>query len=175
MDVAQAKYCPRCGGPLALRHFHGERVAHPACQHCGLVLWQNPKPVVAALITRQGADAVEVLLGRRGSELGRGLWHVPGGFVDPGETPEEALARECAEELGVQVEPAEFVGGFPDRYGDEPILVLAYRCRLAAGEPKGSAELDQPTWFPLGRPPELAFRSCQLALQVLSGKLQAGG
>jgi len=175
VGVADAKYCPRCGGPLAPRRFHGERVTHPACQRCGFVLWQNPKPVVAALVTRQDEAQAQVLLGRRGLEPGRGLWHVPGGFVDPDETPEEALARECAEELGVQVEPEEFVGGFPDRYGDEPILVLAYRCRLVGGEPEGSTELDQPTWFPVNRPPQLAFRSCQLALQVLLRKLQGGG
>ncbi len=149
------------------RRFRGERVAHPVCGRCGFVLWQNPKPVVAALITQRTSQGVQVLLGRRGSEPSRGLWHVPGGFVDPGETPEQALARECAEELGVQVATGDFVGGFPDRYGEEPILVLAYRCRLSGGVVRGSAELAEPTWFFLNRLPDLAFPSCRRALELL--------
>ncbi len=145
----------------------GERVMHPRCEACSFVLWQNPKPVVAALVARRKAGRLHVLLGRRTSEPGKGLWHVPGGFVDPDETPEEALARECWEELGVRVEPEGFLGGFPDRYGDEPILVLAYRCRIVEGTAQASPELDQPEWFPADRAPLLAFRSCQQALEAL--------
>ncbi len=172
VDPSELKYCPRCAGSLAARQVPGERVSHPACTACGFVLWQNPSPVVAALVTRHEAGAVEVLLGERGSEPGRGLWHVPGGFVDPGETPEEALARECAEELGVQVRPREFLGGFPDRYGKEPILVLAYRCELTRGTPRGCPELDRPTWFSVDRLPPLAFRSCREALEALRRRVQ---
>lgn len=167
MRLSELRYCPRCGGPLSPTLLPGERVTHPRCEACSFVLWQNPKPVVAALVVQRKAGRLEVLLGRRTSEPGKGLWHVPGGFVDPDETPEEALARECWEELGVHVEPERFLGGFPDRYGDEPILVLAYRCRIVEGSARASPELGQPEWFPADQAPPLAFRSCQQALEAL--------
>ncbi len=172
LDLSELRYCPRCAGFLVARRVSGERLAHPTCSSCGFVLWQSPSPVVAALITRQQAGVIEILLGLRGSEPGWGLWHVPGGFVDAGETLEEALARECEEELGVRVYPHEFLGGFPDRYGKEPILVLAYRCELIGGTPRGCPELNQPTWFSMDQLPPLAFRSCEEALEVLRRRLQ---
>jgi 8-oxo-dGTP diphosphatase len=172
---AGLRYCPSCGGDLEMRLLPGERVLQPCCRACGFVLWQNPKPVVAALVTRSEAGRLEVLLGRRNSEPGKGLWHVPGGFVDPGETAEEALVRECQEELGCPVEPVEFLGAYPDRYGEEPILVLAYRCRLVQGCPRTSSELGELGWFSVHETPGLAFGSCERALGALRARARGAG
>ncbi len=158
-----------------MRLLPGERVLQPCCPACGFVLWQNPAPVVAALVTRSEAGRLEVLLGRRKAEPAKGLWHVPGGFVDPGETPEEALVRECQEELACQVEPVEFLGAYPDRYGEAPILVLAYRCRLAQGSPRTSSELEELTWFSVQETPGLAFASCERALGALRARARGAG
>lgn len=87
--------------------------------------------VVAAVIVRDG----RVLLTRRleGQHLA-GLWEFPGGKLEGGESPEEALVRECREECGIEVE----VGGILDvtyhRYPEKDVLLLFYRCELRAGE-----------------------------------------
>lgn len=92
-----------------------------------------------------------------------GRWQLPGGAVDPGETPAEAARRECREELGVEVEPEALLGvyGGPEyriRYanGDEAAwIVTVLAGRIVAGEPEaaGDDEVAALGWF---RPDELA-------------------
>jgi ADP-ribose pyrophosphatase YjhB (NUDIX family) len=67
----------------------------------------GPVRCVGAIITDQ---AGRLLLVRRGREPGRGLWSVPGGRVEPGETDEQALVRELREETGLAVRAGRLVG-----------------------------------------------------------------
>ena len=90
--------------------------------------------VAAALVDRDG----RLLVQQRPEGLSMaGLWEFPGGKVEPGETPEQALIRELAEELGIDVEqaclaPACFAS---DRLGDRHLLLLLYVCRKWRGTP----------------------------------------
>ncbi|WP_194954878.1 (deoxy)nucleoside triphosphate pyrophosphohydrolase [Sphingopyxis solisilvae] len=90
--------------------------------------------VAAALVDRDG----RLLVQQRPEGLSMaGLWEFPGGKVEPGETPERALIRELAEELGVDVEqaclaPACFAS---DMLGDRHLLLLLYVCRKWHGTP----------------------------------------
>ncbi len=93
-------------------------------------------PVVAAVLIREDG---RVLVQRRpaGKPLAR-LWEFPGGRVEPGETPEAALARELDEELGIAVNPRALE---PLTFASEPqgaryLLLLVYRCRRWSGEPE---------------------------------------
>lgn len=85
-------YCPSCRAPSPT-FTHGK---HLHCEECGFEFFQNTAAAVGALI-RSGE---RILFLRRAREPGYGLLDVPGGFVDPGETFEEALRRECMEEIG---------------------------------------------------------------------------
>jgi len=90
--------------------------------------------VAAALVDRDG----RLLVQQRPEGLSMaGLWEFPGGKVEPGETPEQALIRELAEELGIDVEqaclaPACFAS---DMLGDRYLLLLLYVCRKWRGTP----------------------------------------
>jgi len=90
-----------------------------------------------------------------------GRWQLPGGAVDPGERPGEAMRRECAEEAGVVVEPIRIAGVFggPEyrntyRNGDEVgWVVTVFEARIVAGEPSPSDDETQAVgWF---RPEEI--------------------
>ena len=93
-------------------------------------------PVVAvALVDREG----RVLVQRRPpGKMMAGLWEFPGGKVEPGETPESALIRELAEELGIAVNPGQLA---PAAFASEPLagrhlLLLLYICRDWEGTPR---------------------------------------
>lgn len=86
-----------------------------------------PLLVAAAVVI----DGGKVLLTRRPDDVSQpGFWEFPGGKVDPGESPQEALCREMREELDVEV----LVGSIYEvvfyRYDWGPVLILAYECQL---------------------------------------------
>lgn len=91
----------------------------------------QPIIVAAAVVIRNG----RVLLTRRaeGQHLA-GHWEFPGGKLEHGESPEEAVERECREECGIEVEVADILDVTHYRYPEKDVLLLFYRCALRAGE-----------------------------------------
>lgn len=88
--------------------------------------------VVAALI-REGE---RLLICQRPAGKKRGLlWEFVGGKVEPGETPQEALVRECREELGITVEAGEVYVSLIHEYPDLTIRLTLYNARILAGTP----------------------------------------
>ena len=89
--------------------------------------------VTAAVIIEDG----RVLIAQR-PPGGRhhGAWEFPGGKVEPGESPEECLARELAEELGVAVAVGERLTEVRHAYPDLLIVLAAFACEITAGEPR---------------------------------------
>lgn len=92
--------------------------------------------VVAAALARP--DGRVLLQQRPAGKAMAGLWEFPGGKVEPGERPEQALARELGEELGIDVEeaalaPAAFASA---PLGERHLLLLLYLCRRWVGEPE---------------------------------------
>jgi ADP-ribose pyrophosphatase YjhB (NUDIX family) len=150
------RYCPRCAS--ALEHCDG-RVE---CGTCGFVHYANSAPTASALVLD---DSGRLLLARRAVEPHKGLWDVPGGFLDEGEDALVGLRRELLEETGLTIDVGDFVGAFADVYGDGPettaVLNLVWEARIAAGEPVPADDVSELRWFPrdaLPRDDELAFR-----------------
>ena len=94
-------------------------------------------------------------------ERAEGLWSLPGGWADVGESPGEAAAREVAEESGYQVRPVKVLAVLDRaRHGHSPLIWYVYRlffrCELVSGEPKGSLETDGADFFDRDRLPALS-------------------
>ena len=150
--------CPRC---------QAELVAEPGsvrCSACGLVVYAKPAAAACALPVD---DDGRVLLARRAEEPGVGAWDVIGGFIEEFEQPLDALRRELREELGVEVEPLEFVVAVSDRYGEDgaATLNLCWTARIVSGEPQPSTELAEIRWFAPDELPsreEFAFPNCHV-------------
>lgn len=136
MDASQGPppflFCPRCAAPGG-RWLDGHEYR---CSACGFRFFQNVATACGVLVEARG----RFLFLERAREPSKGLWGLPGGFVDPGESVEEALAREVAEEIGGRLAGPEFLGSFPNRYlfaGVEyPTCDLYFRASLE-GPPEG--------------------------------------
>jgi ADP-ribose pyrophosphatase YjhB (NUDIX family) len=94
------KYCSECGSTVELRIPADDNLHRHVCSTCGTIHYQNPK-VVAGCIP-EWED--RILLCRRAIEPRKGLWTLPAGFMENGETVEQAAARETYEEAQAQVD-----------------------------------------------------------------------
>lgn len=74
-----------------------------------------------------------------------GRWEAPGGVLEPGETFEDGVRREVAEETGVTVEVERLTGVYKNLI--RHVVALVYRCRPVAGEPGPTAEAQQVRWM----------------------------
>ena len=90
------KYCPKCGSP----EFYKAGDRSLKCKDCGFHYFNNSSAAVAALVQNEEG---KLMLVKRGVEPHYGKLDLPGGFVDPGETAEDAVRRELSEELGLKV------------------------------------------------------------------------
>ena len=89
--------------------------------------------VSAAVAVRDG----KIMICQRRPEAHNGLkWEFPGGKLEPGESPEAALARELREELEIDVRVGRIRDAVYFQYPDRDVLVLFYGCRILAGEPR---------------------------------------
>ncbi|MDX1443491.1 MAG: NUDIX hydrolase [Gammaproteobacteria bacterium] len=88
------QYCSECGRDVSLRVPEGDNLPRYVCDHCNTIHYQNPRIVAGALALHEG----RILLCKRAIEPRLGYWTLPAGFMENGETIEEAAARETMEE-----------------------------------------------------------------------------
>ena len=148
-------YCVNCGSVLVPREIEGR--IYEACPNDDFVLWRDPKVVTSVVVVDNG----RIVLGRRDIEPGKGLWCLPGGFVNHDEDPVDAARRECREEIGAQVEITRLLGVYHIAKTTAPSMVgVAYEARLANGERlSAGVEMSEVDLYAEDSLPEMAFPS----------------
>jgi NAD+ diphosphatase len=133
------RFCPNCATPLewlpALEDSgQKERLR---CPGCAWTHWNNPTPVLAAVI--ECADREGRLLLARNAAWKAKMYGLITGFMEAGETPQEGIAREVAEETSLQVDELKLIGVYDFQRMNQ--VIVAYHA-LAHGEVRLSAELS---------------------------------
>jgi len=139
------QFCGRCGTPT--EHKQDERVR--VCPSCRLSAYPRVAPAIMALIRR----GREVLLGR-GPHFPRGMYSALAGFAGPGESLEQCLAREVAEEVNVSVGNIRYFASQPWPFPHS--LMIAFVCDWTGGEIRPDpSEIEDAAWFDVFQLPKL--------------------
>ena len=142
--------CVRCGHPVQ-RTPRGEP-RKLRCPRCRYLIYDYPRIAAGMIVVRDGA----VLLLRRAHAPRLGCLDIPGGFMDAGETIEQAARRELREETGLRVGRLESLGYFWDRYyirgfGYFATMNFYYLARWRAGAPRAADDAASAEWVPIAR------------------------
>ncbi|KAJ7975999.1 Nudix hydrolase 23 chloroplastic [Quillaja saponaria] len=169
-NVYNIKFCQWCGGQTKHDIPDGEEKIRPICTICGKVAYQNPKMVVGCLIEHDN----KVLLCKRKIQPSYGLWTLPAGYLEIGESAAEGAIRETREEANAEVEVLS-----PFAQLDIPLIGQTYIIFLAKlKEPHFSPgpESSECHLFPLDDIPfdSLAFSSMVVSLDLYAGDIKAG-
>lgn len=117
--TSRYRYCPQCGQPLEPREEGGLPRMACADRRCGFIHWDNPVPVVAAIVEHEG----KIVLARNVAWPGN--WYaLITGFLERGEDPQVGIIREVKEELDLDAEAANFVGIYEFRRMNQ--IIIAY-------------------------------------------------
>ena len=160
---AQFRCCPRCGAVLT-----APGACPLVCAACGFAYYFNPAVSAAAILLRGDGQGLFI---RRGHDPGLGRLAFVGGFVDAGETPEDALRREVREEVGVELDGISYLGSQPNTYAYRGVTYhvvdLIFVAQIAEGSaPRAIDGVEAIEWHdPLALDPaRLAFASMTWAL-----------
>lgn len=131
----ETRHCSHCGTSLALITLaeDGGDKQRLRCPACGFTHWNNPTPVLAAVVELEG----RVLLARNAAWPGKSFGLITG-FMEAGETPQEGIAREIAEETSLQVSALQLIGVYDFQRMNQ--VIIAYHA-VAHGSVQLSPEL----------------------------------
>lgn len=122
------EYCCSCATKLVKRIPKGDNLPRWLCEQCGFVHYENPKIVVGTLPVIAG----KVLLCRRGNEPQYGLWTLPAGYLEMGESTWQGARRETMEEVGLSLNRGELYGVLDIPHASQ--VHMLFLCELAAGQ-----------------------------------------
>jgi NADH pyrophosphatase NudC (nudix superfamily) len=133
------RYCPQCATPLQsiTQEEDGGPKARTRCPACDFTHWNNPTPVLAAVIECADREG-RVLLARNAAWPSKDAFGLITGFMEAGESPQDGIRREVAEETSLEVEELNLIGVYEFLRMNQVIIAYHARCR---GEVKLSPEL----------------------------------
>ncbi|MDQ1746211.1 MAG: hypothetical protein QOD07_474 [Frankiaceae bacterium] len=122
---------------------------------------RDPKVAVGVAVF----DGDRLLLVRRVMNPGRGKWSLPGGYLDLGEDPRAAAAREAREEAGVEVAVGDVIDVFANPVEEGGTVFILFAASLVSGEPTAGDDADAAAFFGRGDVPPLAFASTEAVVR----------
>jgi ADP-ribose pyrophosphatase YjhB (NUDIX family) len=163
-------FCSNCGAPVTRRVPPGDTLARHVCDACQTIHYQNPKIVAGCIPEWQD----KILLCRRAIEPRMGLWTLPAGFMEKGETTVQAAVRETLEEAGARVEIGDLYTVFNLPHIDQVYLI--YRSQLLTRDYTPGAESLDVQLFGADEIPwdQLAFRVIYETLRLYFQDRSAG-
>jgi ADP-ribose pyrophosphatase YjhB (NUDIX family) len=154
------KFCSNCGAPLVQRVPAGDTLPRHVCDACQTIHYQNPRMVVGCIAEWED----RILLCRRAIEPRQGLWTVPAGYMENGETTFQGAMRETLEEANARVE----IGSVYALYNIPHIsqVYILFRARLLDTDVRPGAETLEVRLFTEAEIPwdRIAFASVRNAL-----------
>jgi len=164
------RFCSNCGAPVELRVPAGDNLPRHVCPACETIHYQNPKMVIGCIAEWED----RILLCRRAIEPRHGLWTLPAGFMENGETVAQAALRETLEEANARVELAAMYSVLSVPHVNQ--VHIFYRGRLLdLGFGPGEESLEVALFAEADVPwKELAFRTISTTLRHYYGDRKAG-
>ena len=155
------RFCPRCGGALDRRTVKAGEPRRLVCQSCAFIFYQDPKVVAGTVFTLDGG----IVLLKRGVEPALGKWVFPGGYVDRGESVQDAASRETKEESQLDVRVNSLLNVYS--YPRSPNVIVVYAAEVIGGELAAADESTEAGIFSPNEVPwqALAFDSTRDALK----------
>ncbi len=153
--MAYLEFCSNCGSKNRKGWIEGNIRFH--CKNCNTIHYENPKPTATLICPKNNS----LLLVKRAFEPGKGLWGLPGGFIELNESPQDAAKRELFEETGLSGEFHRFIHftyHFGTIFGDILLLGLEMKLlkfdKLIPGDDASDAN-----FFKINNLPSIAFES----------------
>ena len=148
-------FCPYCGSRLSEKFYENRNRLF--CSHCNDPIYENPVPATCLVVT-DGKG--RVLLVQRSVDPKKGLWCLPGGFIELGESPESAALRELYEETGLTGQIHKLLGVMtnPSQLYDS-VLLVGYWIKVYSGNLIAGDDACDAAYFPPDDLPEIAFES----------------
>ncbi|PKL92459.1 MAG: NUDIX hydrolase [Candidatus Goldiibacteriota bacterium HGW-Goldbacteria-1] len=156
------KYCPYCSARFEDKKEHGFKRHY--CPKCGDFFYDNPLVGTAVVVVQGG----QLLLVKRNIHPGRGMWALPGGFAEQGETVQAAAKRELFEETGLKAKKAEIVSVLTENsfmYGT--VIVPVIKVEGYTGKLKPGKDELEAKFFNINKLPLLAFTSHRKAVKKI--------
>ncbi len=153
-------FCPHCGSRIVKKDEEGTE--RDFCTGCDIFFYDNPLPVVSSIYVSDRS----ILLVKRGKRPYKGMWCLPTGFAEAGESIEDAALREFEEESGIRgrivslVDVDSCANYF---YGD--LLFLTFEVEWKGGTPTPGDDTVAAKFFPIGKIPQLAFTANTKAIK----------
>ena len=154
-------FCPSCGSAVELRCPDDDDRLRHICVACGMIHYQNPKMVICSIPEWED----KILLCRRAIEPRHGLWTLPGGFMENGETTAEAAIRETLEEANARIAIGDLYSMYSLPYINQ--VHLLFRARLLDLDFAPGPESLEVGLFTEAEIPwdEIAFRPVKFSLE----------
>ncbi len=163
-------FCSHCGNPVELRVPPGDHLPRFVCPHCGTIHYENPKIIAGCVPDHEG----RVLLCRRAIEPRLGYWTFPAGFMELGESVQQAAARESLEEAQAHVRVGSLLAIVLVREAKQ--VHMFFRAILPKAEFDVAPESLEVALFAEDDIPwtEIAFPSIEFALRMYFSDRAAG-